>query len=370
MLHVLTGPGCNNNCVFCMESDRAGRARHVRGQTAADIRAALDAYPQRDEVLFTSGEPTLNPELPQYVAWARAAGYRTIGLISNGRRLAYGRYAAELVRLGLNKVTLSIHAHEPRLHDALVRSPGAFAQAVRGLERLVELKRTTRLDLHTSTVVVKGNLPYVQAIHDFLVGHGVERLCFNVLMAKGRGAERFRFLMPRYSAIAARFQALAAALTPAARRRVTLADIPRCTVRGLALEVVGDQERFDQFERQGSLGLAGVVHEDLQALSAAMPADADPTPRGAPGRAGPAAGAAPAAAERLLVRSAGADLEADGRYYLTTRELKDDLLRLYLPTCAACAARPRCAGIWRVYAENYGTAEFVPLPPAALPAAP
>jgi cyclic pyranopterin phosphate synthase len=339
MLHVLLGADCNNNCVFCMEADRRARRRRIAAQSPGDVQRMLDDYSQRDEVLFTSGEPTLNPRLPEHIAAARQRGYRTIGLISNARRLAYAGYAARLLDAGLNKVTVSIHGHQARLHDGLTRSRGAFAQSLAGLDNLVALRRAgRRLDLHTSTVVVRRNLPHIAAIHALLAGRGVDRMVFNAMMAKGRGAEKIGLLMARYRDVAAAFAALAQRLDAEQRRAVCLADIPACTAAGLAFALVGEQEPFDQFETTGSSGISGV---DTSALAA--------------GRAG-------AAGSELARRAAGRPaLRADADYYLTSRQLKDRLHRIKRPACRDCRHDARCPGVWQAYVEHFGWDEFEPL---------
>ena len=132
MLHVLVGAQCNNNCLFCMEAYRERRAERIASQSQDDIRRMIDRYPQPDEVLFTSGEPTLDPALPTYIGWAKQRGFRVIGLVTNGRRLAYREYARELADAGLNRVTVSIHGHTARLHDGQTRTPGSFDQSLAG----------------------------------------------------------------------------------------------------------------------------------------------------------------------------------------------------------------------------------------------
>jgi MoaA/NifB/PqqE/SkfB family radical SAM enzyme len=293
MLHILTGAHCNNHCVFCMESDREGRRRHVGSQTPDDIRRFIETYADRDEILFTSGEPTLNPDLERYVVWAREAGYRTIALISNGRRLAQPKFAAAMVRLGINKFTLSIHGHTSEIHDALTRSPRAFEQTLKGLANLAAIRRRGhRFDVHTSTVVVRANLPHLGEVHRLLRRFDVDRMVFNVMMVKGGGAERFAELMPRYSEVAERLRTLTSGLSAEELLRISVADVPRCTVDGLPVEVLGDQERFDQFETLGSLGIADTDLLRLPDGERSVPL------------------------ERLVERAASPVLEGDDSYYV------------------------------------------------------
>ena len=336
MLHILVGAVCNNNCLFCMESDRAGRQRAAATRHDDDVRAQLESYGDRSEVLFTSGEPTLNPQLEQYVRWAAQAGYRRVALITNGRRLSYRDYAACLLSAGLNKITVSIHGPNAKVHDALTRCPGSFEQAVAGLENIGRLRRTFRLDLHTSTVVVKNNLSHLTAIHALLTRLGVDRMCLNVPMFKGRGVDLLAHGMPRYVDVAAGVAEVLRHLDKREVERLVLADIPRCAARGLPDSLLRPQERFEQFEATGSLGLVDIARD-------AMESGCDP------------------AAKRLLLESKQRSLQAQQDYYLTQRGLKDDLLLTKLERCNRCAHVAACPGIWRPYLERFGDEEFVPI---------
>ncbi len=341
MLHVLVGATCNNNCIFCMESDRGRRRTHILSQSADDIRRMIESYPEKTEILFTSGEPTLAPRLPDYITSAHTAGYRTIALISNGRRLSYPEYTRHLIECGLNKITVSIHGHRPEIHDSLTRTGGSFLQTVRGLENLAREKRRRPLDLHSSTVVVGRNLPYLVDIYEFLRDKSVDRMVFNVLMLKGRGLDHIGTLMPTYRQIASKLHELAQRISAADRQRVTVADIPRCTALGLPFDIVGDQERFSQFEPSQSLGVEGLSMEDLRRMQAE--------------------GSNKMLQASLLdvVSEGEGCLEEDSEYYLTTRELKDGLMRTKRPLCSTCIHEPGCPGVWEGYTARYGWDEFI-----------
>lgn len=339
MLHVLVGAFCNNNCVFCMESDRSARKKHIEGQTEHDIIKSLKEYANRDEVMFTSGEPTMNDKLQSYVAIAKKEGFRVVSLISNGRRLAYGGYAKNLLELGINKITISIHGHTSALHDGLVGAKGAFDQACGGLINLTRLRTRYKFELHTSTVLVKKNTPHLPAIHAFLKSHRPDRICFNVMMAKGRGAEHFEQLMPDYATVAESMAGLLSKLSEQEKRNLSLIDIPRCAARNLPPNILGASEHYDQFEPTGSIGIGGLEVEAIL---------------------GRAEQGEPAACE-LLQAENQSQLHSDHEYYLTSRELKDQLLRSKGPQCDLCSYKHQCPGVWSVYAERKGWEEFRPI---------
>ncbi len=235
-LHVKVSRQCNNRCLFCL--DDAGRRTDV---DAAEVERLLAAHRALGEVLFTCGEPTLHPELPAFVARARDHGYRSIGLVTNGRRLSYPAYASELVRAGLTEVTVSIHGHEPRLHDPLTRTRGAFEQTLAGLRNAVALRQSGLQRVISSTVLVRHNLPALRAILDFLDDQRVDVIVLNVVEPSGTALEHYDRVAPGYEEFAA---GIGDALEGfPGRPRVAVEGMPVCFCRAF-LEAVGIREEI------------------------------------------------------------------------------------------------------------------------------
>ena len=311
-LHVPIGATCNNNCLFCMEEDRADRAAVNGAMTAERVRWVLERERGAEEVCFTSGEPTTRRELPQFVAWARELGYPRVSLMTNGRRLAYAPYAAALLRAGLNRVYVSIHGHQARLHEGLTRAPGSFDQTVAGLRVVASLKRPGD-QLHTSTVVNTRNLPHLAAIFDFLRALGVDQVVFNALQAKGGAHTHFEALFPRHAEVAAAFAALCRGVAEP-RPPAVLLDVPPCVTEAVPDFNRGFVERHRRYQLGGG-------------------------EEGAPGR-----------------EAAGGD---------GLRLMPQEEGRVKRSACAACRYEPHCDGVWRHYTERFGWEEFVPVPAPA-----
>ena len=395
MLHVLVGPACNNNCLFCMEEDRDARDRHMAAQSPEDVRRMILEYPHTDEILFTSGEPTLCEHLPTYVQWAKQRGFHTVGIITNGRRFAYPDFLRHLVDAGVNRVTVSIHGHTSKLHDGLTRTPGSFRQTRAGLSNCAQLKKERTLRVHTSTVITRRNLPHLPAICSMLRALDVDEIVFNVMMAKGRGAQHFDALMPRYGEVVAAFRALHAGVNDETRGRIRVVDMPPCVMRELPPGMAGDLEDYDQYEPTGSTGISG-----FEVLNPASSKEVRVARFALRGRARAlseqlAKGGVAALAQRVGRRTISAlsrlrrtkppvtlhalrssssrairalrktvsqpALSQEHPHYVTHRSLKDQFLRVQGPPCARCTARNSCPGVWEVYADRYGWDEFRPL---------
>ena len=79
---VLFTPGCNYNCFYChnrslIDSAQPPLNRHTLHEFLAKRAGLLDG------VVITGGEPTLQPDLPAFIAYLKSFGYK-IKLDSNG----------------------------------------------------------------------------------------------------------------------------------------------------------------------------------------------------------------------------------------------------------------------------------------------
>ncbi len=317
-VHVLTGAVCNNNCIFCMEEDRDGR-RVVNSRTDDElVRFILRENPGAEEVCFTSGEPTTNPSLLRWVKMAKEAGVPRVSVMTNGRALGYEKYARALIAAGMRRFYVSIHGHDAKLHEGLTRTPGSFAQTVAGIETIARYERFG-VELHTSTVITKRNLPHMREIYRFLRGLGVHQVVFNVMQANGRANTYFDKIFPRYTEIA---EVAAAFLEEEARREpqvmAFLVDIPLCTTERLPDFNRGYVESYAHYEPAGS----GSHDREL------------PVEQGA--------------AEGELVRVRRADL--------------DEAAREKRPECRRCRYDAVCEGVWANYLARYGWDEMQPVP--------
>ena len=316
-LHVSIGAVCNNNCVFCMEEDRDGRYVNNSAMTRDRVRWILERHQGAEEVCFTSGEPTTRPELPEFVAWSRALGYRRVSVMTNGRRLSQLPYAAALAKAGMNRFYVSIHGHTKKLHEGLTRTPDSFEQTVAGLDSVARLKRFG-VELHTSTVLTDRNLPHLTDIYRFLRAHGVDQVVFNVMQANGRADTFFEQIFPSYTETAEAFRRFLAEVGEA-RPMAFLVDIPLCTTEGVPDFNRGFVERH--------------AHYDL--------------------------------AERAIldgVETQSRAVETDGRRLVVlTREDLDQAARSKRDECRACRYDRQCEGVWKNYLKRRGWDEFTPV---------
>lgn len=319
-VHILTGAVCNNNCIFCMEEDRDGRYVTNSATTDESVRWITQLNRDTEEVCFTSGEPTTNPALARWVKIAKDQGIRRISIMTNARALSHEPYLRKLLAAGLTRFYVSIHGHDAKLHESLTRTPESFAQTVAGIDNIARYK-ARGVELHTSTVVTRRNLPFLGPIYRFLRAHGVDQVVFNVMQANGRANTYFEKIFPTYTAIAAemkRFLDEEGGQPPA-----FLVDIPLCTTTALPDFNRGYVERYAHYEPPTA------ASEQL------IPSD------------------------KLVHRTVTRD-EAPAAVKVTRSDL-DDALRSKRDACKQCRHDATCEGVWNNYLARYGWDEFVPV---------
>jgi len=327
-VHVLTGAICNNNCVFCMEEDRDTRYE-VNSQTSDESLAMiLERAASTEEICFTSGEPTTNPRLAYWVNMAKRAGVPRISVMTNARALSHRPSLHRLIAAGMNRFYVSIHGHEEPLHRSLVRTPGAFEQTVGGIENIAREKRRG-IELHTSTVITKRNLPHLAEIYRFLRDLGVDQVVFNVMQANGRADTNFERIFPRYTEIASKARTFFEEQGKLEREvSAFLVDIPLCTTEGIPDFNRGYVESYTHYEPPNEVTRSLGLGED---------------------------------------RMTG---EGKHRLVVVKREDLDNAERVKRAECAECSYEPSCEGVWKNYLSRYGWDEMVPVraAPTASPA--
>jgi len=120
-VHILTGPMCNVKCLYCNVhgGDERYQNLYQRDYVLSLLQHAADAgfakAPGNPTVDFIGGEPTMHPELADFIECARDLNFPNITICTNGVRLAQPGYLDRLIEAGLKGVRYSFHNHRMEL---------------------------------------------------------------------------------------------------------------------------------------------------------------------------------------------------------------------------------------------------------------
>jgi Fe-coproporphyrin III synthase len=148
VLVVHAHSSCNCRCLMCdIWKTSPGRAMHAR-----DLQPHLESIRRLGVrwIVFSGGEPLMNPELPELCAMFREEKIR-LTLLTTGLLL---RKNADQVAASFDDVIVSLDGPPP-LHDAIRRVEGAFALLQEGVKALRE--RRGNFHITARTVVQKAN---------------------------------------------------------------------------------------------------------------------------------------------------------------------------------------------------------------------
>jgi radical SAM protein with 4Fe4S-binding SPASM domain len=154
--------------------------------TTAEVKRILDVIvddARVPTVSFTGGEPTLRPDLPELVAYAKSRRLRT-NLITNGLRCGANGYVNLLAEAGLDSAQVSLEAADAAVHDTIVGRLGAWKRTVRGIRHL----QKAGIHVHTNTTINSLNREHLGALVDFLADLGQPYLSMNMVIRTGDAA--------------------------------------------------------------------------------------------------------------------------------------------------------------------------------------
>ena len=195
-IDIKIGFNCNNMCDFCAQGGKRDRiGGKSLGQIKADLLRAKKAGVTA--AVFTGGEPTLHKDMVAAVRAARAMGYESVQVQTNGRRFAYYDYCLELKKAGVTEMGPSLHGSTPEIHEKLTRAPGSFKEVVSGILNCKKLG----MYVLTNSVITTANYKDLPELARLLVKLKVNQFQFAYVHLVGSAWENRKTLAPRKTAV-------------------------------------------------------------------------------------------------------------------------------------------------------------------------
>ena len=178
-----TTTACNLKCVHCRASAvDSRRPEELTLEQSIDLLRQISSLGS-PVVVLSGGEPLARPDIFDIASEGSRLGLR-IALATNGTTVD-GKTAARLVESGVQRVSVSIDGADPHSHDSFRGVPGAFDQAIRGIEAL----KAAGLPVQINTSVARHNVRELPAVLDLAVSLGAAALHLFLLVPTGCGKE-------------------------------------------------------------------------------------------------------------------------------------------------------------------------------------
>lgn len=151
---------CNNKCIFC------SNPCFDKEIDIEEIKKRLSFYKKKgvNEIIFSGGEPTECPLLPQAIEMARSYGMYP-KIITNGVNLHDFNYAKKLKDAGLNHLHISIHSHIEEDSDLITTKEGHFKKTIKGIENCIKIG----MEININTVINSLNAKYLSEFVKYFI---------------------------------------------------------------------------------------------------------------------------------------------------------------------------------------------------------
>jgi organic radical activating enzyme len=190
---IRTNFNCNERCIFCWVPPHLGNLPHKLLEGV--LKEILSETISNLAIVFTGGEPTLNPHLPDYIKMVTDAGVGSVELQTNALKLADTEYARLLVQNGLNLALISLHGHTPELSDRITRTPGAFIKTVAGAKNLTDFGAAVNFNFVMNTE----NYPAIPSYLDFIKSNFPQSSVILSIIGPKYALDLYRNVLPRLS---------------------------------------------------------------------------------------------------------------------------------------------------------------------------
>jgi MoaA/NifB/PqqE/SkfB family radical SAM enzyme len=179
-LYIELSSRCNEQCVHCYAE--AG-PRSAAALAEAEVERVLqDARSLGFRVVqLTGGDPLIAPTFPTALERAKALGFETVEVYTNG--LALRGELFELIRALRPDLAFSLYSYDPAEHDAITRTPGSQARTVQAIRAVVEAGLSVRVNI----IALETNRHSVERTAEFLRGLGVPREAIGADVQRGVG---------------------------------------------------------------------------------------------------------------------------------------------------------------------------------------
>jgi radical SAM protein with 4Fe4S-binding SPASM domain len=156
---------CNEACVHCYQ------VQGQKGELDTDQWKRIFAELAEMGIMFltiSGGEPTLRKDFLELVSHARQLRF-AVKVYSNALNITAGM-AAELGRLAVQEVQISLYSHQAAVHDAVTRVPGSFDKVVAATRHL----RAASVKVLLKSPLMQQNSATFREYVDFVLSLGAD----------------------------------------------------------------------------------------------------------------------------------------------------------------------------------------------------
>lgn len=177
--HILTA--CNLKCTHCyINPEQHGRSA-LPLETIKEWLSAFAGKAKDANVIFLGGEPTMHPDLPDALRFARSSGYKSITVDTNG--YLFNDFLNKATPSEIDFLSFSLDGATEKTNDSL-RGKGCYETCTRGIREAVGKGFNTSLIFTVS----RANIHELELMPDLVRNLGIKHFFIQVIGIRGEAA--------------------------------------------------------------------------------------------------------------------------------------------------------------------------------------
>jgi len=178
--HILTQ--CNLKCTHCYINPHEHGTEILSIEVIENWLGAFMEKSRSANVIFLGGEPTLHPDLPRAVKRARAIGYKSITIDTNG--FLFHDFLKKVSPSEIDFLSFSLDGATEKTNDR-IRGKGVYQTCLKGITEAVSL------GFHTSLIytVSRSNIHELSMMPSLIESMGMKRFFIQVIGMRGKSGK-------------------------------------------------------------------------------------------------------------------------------------------------------------------------------------
>ena len=177
--HILTA--CNLSCRHCYINPKEQGTETVSRENLEKWLKLFQDESKETNVIFLGGEPTMHPDLPHAVRFARKLGYSSVTVDTNG--FLFHDFLTNVKTSDLDFLSFSLDGPTPEINDML-RGNGVFQTCTTNLRSAV----ASGFNVSLIYTVSRYNIDHLHKMAPLLAAWGVKRFFIQVIGIRGKTA--------------------------------------------------------------------------------------------------------------------------------------------------------------------------------------
>jgi MoaA/NifB/PqqE/SkfB family radical SAM enzyme len=177
--HILTS--CNLSCCHCYINPKEHGIGFVSRENLEKWLALFRDDSKESNVVFLGGEPTMHPDLPHAIRFAKELGYASVTVDTNG--FLFHDFLAKVKPSEIDFLSFSLDGPTPKVNDML-RGEGVFDTCTANLKAAV----ASGFNVSLIYTVSKHNIAHLHKMVPLLAEWRVKRFFIQVIGIRGKTA--------------------------------------------------------------------------------------------------------------------------------------------------------------------------------------